>query len=387
MQWQLFILLGVILGIGSGTAQQVESELVGSMPDELFETSGLLFLDDKLISHNDSGNDAILYEMDINSLEILRTVTITNASNVDWEDIAQDETHIYIGDFGNNNGSRRDLAIYKVAKNDFRQQTEVEAELILFAFEDQTNFDESTNTDWDAEALIVLEDSLVIFTKQWVSKNSSSYTIPKIAGEHLAVKKNDYPINGLVTGATYDTAHNCAILVGYSSTLIPFIFTIQDPLSISLKEEDYKKEFLSLSLGQAEGIAIRENGQLYISTERFQNNNPPISLLSQLFVLSLSKQEEEEEPILEMPGDSLDISENSLWIYPSNNPKVIAYKLETNSVVFGRAIYDVLGRKIRYNSTNSFEGNEINLTELESAVYYLTFYLQNATISKPFILR
>jgi hypothetical protein len=33
---------------------------------------------------------------------VLRTVAITNATNVDWEDIAQDASYIYIGDIGNN---------------------------------------------------------------------------------------------------------------------------------------------------------------------------------------------------------------------------------------------------------------------------------------------
>ena len=43
-------------------------------------------------------------------------LSVNKEENVDWEDITQDETHIYIADFGNNNGNRTDLKIYKILK-------------------------------------------------------------------------------------------------------------------------------------------------------------------------------------------------------------------------------------------------------------------------------
>lgn len=90
------------------------------LPDQVKETSGLLFFKGKIITHNDSGDSANLYELDSLNGNLLRTINITNATNVDWEDIAEDNTHIYIGDFGNNNGNRTDLKIYKILKSDLR---------------------------------------------------------------------------------------------------------------------------------------------------------------------------------------------------------------------------------------------------------------------------
>ena len=95
---------------------QENIEIVGALPDTVSETSGLIFHNGKLITHNDSGGRPELYEIDTTSLEITRTVTIENIENIDWEDIAQDDTHIYIGDFGNNGGDRTDLKIYKCLK-------------------------------------------------------------------------------------------------------------------------------------------------------------------------------------------------------------------------------------------------------------------------------
>ncbi len=84
---------------------------------DIAETSGLVFFDNRLITHNDSGGMNALYEINTGTGNISRTVTIQNATNVDWEDICTDNDYIYIGDFGNNNGNRTNLKIYKVIEN------------------------------------------------------------------------------------------------------------------------------------------------------------------------------------------------------------------------------------------------------------------------------
>ena len=66
-----------------------------------------------LIGHNDSGDDPILYEFNMEG-DLLRRLYIDEAKHKDWEDITSDGDHIYIGDFGNNAGSRERLVIYKV---------------------------------------------------------------------------------------------------------------------------------------------------------------------------------------------------------------------------------------------------------------------------------
>ena len=85
---------------------------VTSLNDLVSESSGLLFLNDKLITHNDSGGSNNLYEVDTLDGSISKTIKIKNSTNKDWEDIAVDSKYIYIGDFGNNNGNRKDLLIY-----------------------------------------------------------------------------------------------------------------------------------------------------------------------------------------------------------------------------------------------------------------------------------
>jgi hypothetical protein len=74
------------------------------------------FYNNNIITHNDSGGQANLYEINASTGAVLRTVAITNATNVDWEDIAQDALYIYIGDIGNNFGNRTDLKYIKFRK-------------------------------------------------------------------------------------------------------------------------------------------------------------------------------------------------------------------------------------------------------------------------------
>ena len=164
------------------------------LPAQVSETSGLLLFKGKILTHNDSGDAANLYEIDSLTGNLLRTITIQNANHVDWEDIAEDDTHIYIGDFGNNNGNRTDLKIYKILKSDVETKNSISAEQITFSYEDQTDFtSKPNNNNFDAESMIVLGDFIFIFTKNWVDLTTNVYKIPKTANTHSAIKvSNEY---------------------------------------------------------------------------------------------------------------------------------------------------------------------------------------------------
>ncbi|MFI5220229.1 MAG: hypothetical protein ACHQNT_12150, partial [Bacteroidia bacterium] len=83
----------------------------------LDETSGIEFLANKLWTHNDSGNSNDIYRVDTSSNTVFQTVHISNATNVDWEDITYGNDYLFVGDFGNNNGNRQNLKIYRIHKN------------------------------------------------------------------------------------------------------------------------------------------------------------------------------------------------------------------------------------------------------------------------------
>lgn len=185
------------------------------LPSEVEETSGLIFLNGKIITHNDSGDDPNLYEIDTISGTISRIINITNATHIDWEDISQDNTHIYIADVGNNNGDRDNLIIYKILKSDFISSTSVTAEQITFSYEDQTDFtSQPNNSNFDAEAIAVYQENIFIFSKNWVDFKTNAYVIPTATGNYSAEKVSSYDSQGLITGVSYNASTDGFLFCG-----------------------------------------------------------------------------------------------------------------------------------------------------------------------------
>jgi hypothetical protein len=88
-------------------SQSVTPLVVTNMPGIINESSGLEKTGSNFFwSHNDSGGQPEIYGFD-SSGTLLKTIDVTNASNFDWEEIAQgDNGEFYIGDFGNNSNNR-----------------------------------------------------------------------------------------------------------------------------------------------------------------------------------------------------------------------------------------------------------------------------------------
>lgn len=353
---------------------------VGNLPQLIFETSGLLSYNGKLITHNDSGNASELYELDVNTLQITRTVAITNAENVDWEDLAQDSNFIYIGDFGNNSGDREDLSILKIAKSDYDNSDSVTAETINFLYEDQTDFITTTDSDFDAEAFFSLEDNLIILTKQWQQNGTVAYRVPKLPGAFLAERLDSYQVNGLVTGTTYDENTNQLSLVGYSQFLFPFYVLIEDVQNNRIFGGDKTKTNLTIGQAQVEAITLFDNNQFYISSEEF-SNPPLVNSPSRLFTFTLDSEQEENPPEENPNGEN---QEEELLVYKTFGSQSLNYSLNTNRAITGMGIFDVSGKMITYVPLERLSDSPIDITPYNQSLYYLTFFLIDDAISVPF---
>ncbi|NVK64698.1 MAG: T9SS type A sorting domain-containing protein [Flavobacteriales bacterium] len=254
----------------AGNAQQVD--LVTPLQNNLIETSGLVLLDNRLITHNDSGGAAALYEIDSTTGNIQRTVVIQNATNVDWEDICFDDTYMYIADFGNNNGSRTNLRVYRLFISDYLNTPNdtVSAETISFNYADQTDFTSTTfSTNYDAEAIISWNDSLYIFTKNWGNMWTNIYALPKTPGNYSLPRVDSINVDGLITGAHFNQASNTIMLSAYAFTY-PFVVEIGNIAGTQFSAADVVRTQIQLPSGysyQLEGIAPISANNYYISTE------------------------------------------------------------------------------------------------------------------------
>lgn len=280
-----FFLIITLIIIQSAFSQQtdflkIKKYRVNYLDDKIEETSGLNILNGKLYTFNDSGNPAELFEIDKKSGEIIRTLK-TNLINTDWEALANDGQNFYIGDFGNNTGTRKDLTIYKVPYERLDESNVIkipgseralDGTKILFYYPEQTEFiSKNIKNDFDAEAMIYLNGKLHIFTKEWISKATSHYIVdPEISELQKAEKIETYKTGFVVTDASYFDKK--LYLIGYTRKTEVFldIFTETEP-GIFFKEKS-KHYYLgtALALGQIEGISADES-VIYISGEKFRS--------------------------------------------------------------------------------------------------------------------
>ena len=263
----------------AGKGQHISN--VTALDTLVFETSGLIFLNQRLITHNDSGGEPALYEIDTSSGGIKRKVIVRNAINRDWEDICCDENYIYIGNFGNNYGNRKDLGIYRVSISDYlaTESDSVDAEVINFSYAEQKNFNpDPFYTNFDTEAVISYRDSLFIFTKNWGDNMTYIYGCPKMPGTYQLSKPDILNSKGLVTGATYNQSTKTILLSGYSFSF-PFLVKIENITSPKFSDGDVKRYLLPLKGStQIEGITTNKVNTYYFSSEA--NKKGPSTLYS-----------------------------------------------------------------------------------------------------------
>ena len=266
---KLFIFLSFLISIYSFSQKLGKIPLrkykIAILSDSLRETSGLTFFKDKLYTFNDGGNPNLVFEIDKNSGKILNKIQ-TNFPNKDWEAITNDGENLYIGDFGNNAGNRRDLAIYKI-------ENSTNSSKIQFNYQYQKDFKTNyLNHDFDCEAMIFLDNKIHIFSKEWSSKNVSHYVIDFQNSENQTVTKIEtLRIGFVITDASYFEGK--LYVVGYTKKGKVFMIIFEensDGLFFSKPSKKYKLGS-ALTIGQVEGIAVNKDG-VYISNESFSKS-------------------------------------------------------------------------------------------------------------------
>ncbi|MBU4538006.1 MAG: hypothetical protein L6264_13350 [Weeksellaceae bacterium] len=270
MKKSLLLLLFFVFQIGF--AQQtgflkIKKYKIAVLSDTLRENSGLNFFKGKLYTFNDGGNTSEIFEIDRTSGEIKNTFK-TNLINHDWEAMASDSTHLFVGDFGNNTGTRKDLKIYKIPFNGSQISDSIKT--ISYFYAEQKDFiNRNLNNDFDAEAMIFLNGKIHVFTKEWASKSTTHYIInPDVSENQPAEKTETFKTDFVVTDAAY--FQKKLYLIGYTKNTEVFLSVFNETEPGVFFKDKPKKYYLgsSLSIGQIEGIEVDEHG-IYISGEEF----------------------------------------------------------------------------------------------------------------------
>jgi hypothetical protein len=236
------------------------------LPKSVNEQSGMVWHKNLfwVINDSDCMPELIAYNKEG---KLKKSIHISNAQNIDWEDLAEDDNYIYIGDFGNNKGARKNLRVLRVLKSDMKNK-EVTVDSITFAWADQKNFKKrNMKHDFDCEAFFAYGDSLYFFTKNWANKKTRLYSMSKLPGDYKLKPIAEFDTGFMVTGADITADGKSVALVGYKN------YRTYMMLFTNIKGEDFfagdalRLDLESLGSAQTEGLVFTDKNELYINTE------------------------------------------------------------------------------------------------------------------------
>lgn len=358
------------------------------LPDEVDETSGLEFFNGGLWTHNDSGGEPVIYKIDTATGKIVQRIRISNATNVDWEDITDDSTYVYIGDFGNNSGNRKDLKIYKIKKADIPASGDstVNASIINFYYPDQPKkkIEKRRYNNFDCEAIMAVDDSLYLFSKNWGNMKTRVYVLPKEPGNYAAALIDSFDVKGLITAADYNIKYKEVVLLGYTNqSWVPFTWLLFDFQGHHFFSGNKRRiDMPNIMTTQTEGFAYVDGKKAIISSEK-------TSLGAQsAYDFNTGKWTGNHvSVVIENGGDSFDftISPN-----PVNKSKV---KLNVSTIPDGEyqlKLFDSTGRLLQFKkySIKRSKGSlfiSLKTYKLTPGLYSISLIKGDKAVSKQFI--
>ncbi|MFT4663814.1 MAG: hypothetical protein ACI8YQ_001221 [Polaribacter sp.] len=247
-----------------------EFSIIAELPGSIKESSGIFYSDAGFLwTHNDSGDASIIYNIDLNQGSVVKTLNLENVEHVDWESVTQDDEHVYIGDIGNNNGTRTDLAIHKFPTVALQNNDSVAVSTITFTYADQNDFSSKEKHNFDCEAMIPLDDQLFLFTKNRANLETNIYTVSKDPGTYILEQANNFAVDGFITAAAINKQSTRICLLGYDINeppFKPFIWLISDFQGSDFLNGKLRRINLDLSV-QTEAICFVHDDLIYFTSE------------------------------------------------------------------------------------------------------------------------
>ena len=270
----IFLLAGLILfGCSNKEINSIEidsAEIISKivLPKIINETSGLEFYNNNFITHNDSGGEPSLYLFNEEG-EIIETIGFDKnpdfkIENNDWEDITSDNKYFFVADTGNNFGNRDNLNIIRVSKGaDF-----IVDGIIEISYSDQESFFPRPKHKFDAEAIIIIEDKIALFSKDRENLNTDLYLVNKnMNGSQILTSEVSYDVDTLITGGDFDEDRNLLALVSYNSNGNQYLLLFKNFELNNLENNTFKKFKIPLEQAQIEAVKIIDEKTFWVTSE------------------------------------------------------------------------------------------------------------------------
>ena len=193
-----------------------------NLSPKLNEISGLEILGDNILAHADSNNSSTIFLLNVKG-EIIKEKRFENLLNVDWEDITKDKDFFYISDTGNNHDTRKNLRI--------------------------------------------LDNKLIIFTKNRLKKNTQVYELPNYSGNFSAKKIGQIETNAIITGADFHEDSKTLALTGTKNFKNYSLLTIENFSISPISFKQIKRHAILINPSQVEGVKIIKPGLYWVSSE------------------------------------------------------------------------------------------------------------------------
>lgn len=244
-----------------------------TLPFQIEETSGLEFIGDNLLTINDSGDKAILYVFTPEG-DLIKNIRFYNLKNKDWEDLAADKEHYYIADIGNNYATRDNLKIYILGKDLIPQGT------IRIEYKGQNTFSKESINEYDAEALAVVGNDLVLFSKNRKTLKSQIYIFPKTEGSYSLTYDAIIDTEALVTAADYNAKEDLMVLTGYDFSGLQYFYTLEKFKQNGLENIDLTRYLIPVNPAQIEAVKIINKNEFWITSESESKGKPRLFKLN-----------------------------------------------------------------------------------------------------------
>jgi len=207
---KILLFIGILSVTLSCSQTQENFRILSSLPKEIKEASAceISKVSPLIWTIEDSHNQNILFGFNEKG-DLIKKIPITNVENNDWEDLtSDDEGNIYIGDFGNNDNDRQNLAIYKINAADLSKDEAKAESVIQFYYPEQTEFPpKKKDRIFDVESFFIYNNKFYLFTKNRSSKFDGTtvlYEVENSPAQKLPAKK----IGSFVT---CDQFNHCAV--------------------------------------------------------------------------------------------------------------------------------------------------------------------------------
>ncbi len=242
------LLIVALASTGPAWAAQDDARTVFRFDDQITESSGLVDLGDRVLTINDSGDDAVVYVIDPQTGDTVGRTTYAEEVT-DVEAITEGpDGRIWVGDIGDNGSSRGGIAVHRIERPTDGDRS-VEATTYDLVYDDGAR---------DAETLLVSPSGRLYVVSKGLFSGQVWQAPEQLSSERPNVLSPVGDVGGLITDGDWFPEGRHVVLRDYD---VAFVYDVTEQPWRLLDQIDIP------DLKQGEGIAVRANGDLLVSSE------------------------------------------------------------------------------------------------------------------------